>query len=251
MSEMRKELSKLSSMEQTLNSISRKVESLETIVGRVEVTVTNCEKSCEFLNAVYEEQKEEVKSAKTSINSSKKRCSYLETKAVDCDAQKRKVQDKLNDLEARSMRENLLFFGIEETQKKDCAAKVKAFCEEDLGLRHETIEDIVIDRAHWIGRIKVGSIRPVVVKFHRYTDRELIRNTANDLRDALKRKNRSVKPQMPHDVSVKRKPLYSVFEAEMAKGNRCSFVLDKLYINGRLYEPPTSVEPPATAAPNP
>ena len=69
MAEMKKELSKLGGMEKTLNSINRKVESLETKVIQVEQTANNCVKSCEFLNTVYEEQKKELKDAKKSVNS--------------------------------------------------------------------------------------------------------------------------------------------------------------------------------------
>ncbi|MEW8544929.1 MAG: hypothetical protein AB2693_15495, partial [Candidatus Thiodiazotropha sp.] len=165
-------------------------------------------------------------------------CSVLEQKASDCVTQKQKVQDKLNDLEARSMRDNLLFLGIEETQAENCSEKVKKFCEDELQLTHDTVDSIIIDRAHRIGKVKVGSVRPIVVKFNRYGEREMIRTKANEMRAALRNKHYTVKPQIPYDVMEKRKPLYSVFEAELAKGNRCKFVQDKLYINGRLYEAP-------------
>ena len=138
------------------------------------------------------------------------------------------------------MRENLLFIGIEETENEDCSRKVKIFCEDELQMQHDTVEDIVIDRAHRIGKLKVGSVRPIVVKFHRYNEREMVRLKANERREPLKAKNFTVKPQLPHEVLEKRKPLYSVFENELAKGNRCNFVLDKLYVNGRLYRPPVN-----------
>ena len=80
------------------------------------------------------------------------------------------------------MRDDLLFLGIEETQAEDCSAKVKQSCEDELQLFHDTVESIVIDRAHRIRKIKVGSVRPIVVKFNRYGDREKIRLKANELK---------------------------------------------------------------------
>ena len=68
------------------------------------------------------------------------------------------------------------------------------------------------------------------MKFHCYNGR--VRLKASELRDTLKVKNYMVKPYVPYDVLAKRTPLYSVFEAEQAKGNRCNFALVKLYING-------------------
>ena len=240
MSEMKKELSKLGGMEKTLNNINRKVESLETKINQVERTADGCVKSCEFLNTAYEEQKNELKNAKTTVGSLRKQCEDLEKRATECEALKDKFQNKLYDLEARSMRENLLFIGIEETENEDCSLKVKIFCEDELQMQHDTVEDIVIDRAHRIGKLKVGSVRPIVVKFHRYNEREMVRLKANERREPLKAKNFTVKPQLPHEVLEERKPLYSVFENELAKGNRCNFVLDKLYVNGRLYRPPVN-----------
>ena len=99
-----------------------------------------------------------------------------------------------------------------------------------------------------MGKLKPGSIRPIVVTFHRYYEREIIREKASELRDTLKAKNYTVKAQVPFDVMEKLKPLYSVFEAEKAKGNRCKFVLDKLYVNGRLYVTPSTPNPPSASS---
>ena len=115
-------------------------------------------------NIVYKE----LSNAKSCISDLKKTCSDLEKDASEHEKQKQKIQDKLNDLEAHSMRENLLFLGIEETQNEDCTEKVKMFCEDELQLQHDTVEGIVIDIAHRMGKLKPGSIRPIVVKFHRY-----------------------------------------------------------------------------------
>ena len=83
-----------------------------------------------------------------------------------------------------------------------------------------------------MGKLRPGSIRHIVDKLHRYNEREIIREKASELRYTLTAKNYTVKSQVPFDVMEKRKPLYSVFEAEKAKGNRCKFVSDKLYVNG-------------------
>ena len=134
---------------------------METKVTQVEQVASNCEKSCEFLSSTFEIRKKELSNAKSSINA-KKRCSDLDKDASEHEKQKQKVQGKLND---RSIRENLLFLGIEETQNEDCTEKVKMFCEDELQLQHDTVEGIVIDRALRMGKLKPGSIRPIVVKF--------------------------------------------------------------------------------------
>ena len=81
------------------------------------------------------------------------------------------------------MRENLLFLGIVETQNEDCTEKVKMFCKDELQLQHDTVESIVIDRTLRMGKLRPGSIRHIVVKLHRYNEREIIREKASELRD--------------------------------------------------------------------
>ena len=81
-------------MEKTLNNINRKVEILETKVNQVEQVAKPCEKSCEFLNSIYEGQKKELAEAKSSITSLKKQCSDLEKRVTERESQKGRVQDK-------------------------------------------------------------------------------------------------------------------------------------------------------------
>ena len=102
-------------------------------------------------------------------------------------------------------------------------------------------DDLTFDHVHRIGRPenqRVGSIRPIVAKFHKYSERETVREIGYQKREVLKRDNTAVKVQLPSEVLERRKPLYQVFEKAKNEGKRVKFVLDKLFINGREYIPP-------------
>lgn len=60
---------------------------------------------------------------------------------------------------------------------------VKQFYEEQLELPRDTVNKIKIDRAHRIGKVKVGSVRPVVVKFHLYCERKMVRIKASEMKE--------------------------------------------------------------------
>ena len=102
----------------------------------------------------------------------------------------RTQEDKTNDLEFRSIsnRENLLFHGIEESQNENCELLDKRFIAENL----EIWKDIKIDRAQRLGKPK-GRTRPIVVKFHKYRQLELVRVTAGDKSEALKIVNKGIR----------------------------------------------------------
>ena len=239
--QMGKELGKLNSIEKTLSSIKLTVTNLETKVGAMESKLNNCEKSCDFLSKEYEEQKKELKSAKSNISGLQKRCNDLESKCEEYEKKGSKLNKKLLDLESRSMRENLVFHGLPESPNENCETMVKQFCHNKLALDEAEANAMILDRVHRIGRPekqRPGGARPIVAKFHRFSDREKIRELGFEKKDALRAENLAVKPQLPAEVLENRKPLYSVFEKAKADGNRVKFVLDKLYINGREYIPP-------------
>ena len=134
------------------------------------------------------------------------------------------------------------FFGVDEEDgdddnAEDCFDKIKAFLKEILDFGEGEARDIELDRAHRMGRKRDTTIRPIVVKFHRYSDREKVRIRGYEKRDILKTKKLSVRAQWPKEIMDKRKPLYSVFKKEKDLGKDVKFVKDKLFVNGVEYKP--------------
>ena len=106
------------------------------------------------------------------------------------------------DLKSRSMRGNLLFFNIPESQDEDCAAFVTNFCKEKLHI--ENAETIRLDRAHRIGKRQPNKTRPIVVKFNFHQDKENVRKQAKQLKGT----NIGISEQFPREVNEKRKILF-------------------------------------------
>ena len=107
------------------------------------------------------------------------------------------VKKELIDLKARSMRDNLLFFGIPEEKGErddDCVRKVLRMIEEKCNIK-DASTDIKLHRAHRIGRFNKNKTRPIVAKFAYYPDRERVRRSA----DQLARSEGIVK-QFPHEI---------------------------------------------------
>ena len=67
------------------------------------------EKSCAFISKEHEAQKTELKAATKSLGAVQKICSNLEKEAASMKQSQDTINDKLSDLESRSMRENLMF----------------------------------------------------------------------------------------------------------------------------------------------
>ena len=234
----------MNKIDKTLNVISVKVNSLEEKLSTIDTRVTEVENSCSFVNEKYETQKTEIQNTKATIKSIQDQCKQLEDKQEEMKVHTdnlSKIDSKLLDLESRSMRENLMFFGFEEEagiddDTEDCFEKVKTFLKDDLEFEQEVVERIELDRAHRMGKKRTGTIRPIVAKFHRYGDREKVRTKGYEKREDLKIKKLSVRAQWPKEIMDKRKPLYSVFKREKELGKEVKFVKDKLFIDGEEYK---------------
>ena len=74
------------------------------------------------------------------------------------------------------MRENLVFYGISESNAyEDSELLVRRFIQQQMNINTDNIE---IERAHRMGQKRNGQVRPIVVKFLRYKDKENVRKAA-------------------------------------------------------------------------
>ena len=87
-----------------------------------------------------------------------------------------KVQNKANDNEQYSRRNNLRIYGIAEKQIENCYDEVTKFCNEELGV---SIERNEIDRAHRVGKPSDTNSRAIIVKLKSYhTKLSIMKNKA-------------------------------------------------------------------------
>nr|XP_022297117.1 uncharacterized protein LOC111106652 [Crassostrea virginica] len=142
------------------------------------------------------------------------------------------LQSKITDLQARSMRDNLLFFGLAEYRgrgRENCASLVSDFCETELNITGISEK---IERAHHIGKFNSNKTRPIVVKFTSFKERERVRLSAHKTRN----RGFAIREQFPREIVEKRKSLLPIMKRALDNKKRAVLKVDKLYIDGTLYE---------------
>jgi chromosome segregation ATPase len=233
--QIKTDVKKLHDIDNTVNMINLKVTQLETKVNSMETKVADVEVSCSFLSSQRDAFQREIDSTKTEVNKIKQEFNVLSESTSKLQTDKKKLESKVTDLEWRSMRENLVFFGIKEQADEtgDCTAIVKEFCETRLQMANAT--NMMIDRAHRLGKARPGATRPIVAKFHKFETKEDIKKKSFEHKDALKAINVNVRDQWPREVMDKRRQLYPIMEQERVKGKTVRMVRDKLFINNVEY----------------
>ena len=126
-------------------------------------------------------------------------------KKMDIQDRRIKVLEyKSIDLEARTRRKNLIFQDFCESRDQSCTNIITEFLKAKMNIS----EDIVIDRAHRLGRFKSSTIRPIIVALRDYTATERIMSATHTL---------WVNRDFPPEITAARKELWPHYKQLKSK----------------------------------
>ena len=138
------------------------------------------------------------------------------------------------DQEARSRRNNLIFWGISENFDENCFSLVREFIKNHIDLDSDRM---YLARAHRLGQRKIGyrnPKRPIIVNFRDFCDVESIMSRAY----MLKNSQFSVGYDLPKEINEARKRLWEETKYIKSKQPRskCQIVYPaKLIVDGKVY----------------
>lgn len=238
---MDKRLSKLDTIEKQLSSLSVKMTSLDNRILALETSSkeTNDRLTQVENSRMFDSQaNDELRSKQTEIdNQLKNEQSRINNLKSECDKLKR-VNEDIIDLQSRSMRDNLLFFGhtecssVEERRHEDCTKTILDFCKDTLKIE-DAATRFKIERAHRVGVYDNTKTRPIVIKFSHYPDKMFVKQKASEVLKG--RKDFRVSDQFPKAIQDRRKILGDVMMKAREDGKDAYISYDKLFINRRMY----------------
>ena len=109
---------------------------------------------------------------------------------------------------------------------------------------------MTFDRAYRVGHKSGSKTRPIVVKFHYYSEREAVRQSSISFTEHLKSVNMGVGVQLPKDIRDARKPLYAKMKEAKDGGKNVRFIGKKLFIDGNEFVPAQPSTSGATGSSN-
>ena len=153
--------------------------------------------------------------------------------------------EKILDLQSRSMRENLVIRGISEDANEswqDTENKVKNFMKNEMKI--EDTESLMVDRAHRMGTKVADKPRNIVVKFTSSKSKDKIFKNVKNLAG---KKQFSVQEQLPQEIQERRNRLWPKFKeakekAKTDKTIKVRWVLDKLQVNSKTFSAKDDVQ---------
>ena len=213
-----------------IDAIDNKLQVIDNRVGSVEsdlnmlrslnTRVNEMDTHVKLIKEMNESLREELRVANFEVNQAAD--TIKENSRIIYNAHQR-----IDELENRSMRDNLLFTGIAEEQRENTEDVIRNLIKNTLGIR----DQIDFERVHRIGPNSSRQPRTIVAKFSRYKDREAVRNNAS----RLKGTQIGIHEQFCKSVNHRRKILYPRFKQARRDGCYTRLVYDTLIINNEKF----------------
>lgn len=246
------QVTEINNLKQTVSHIQNDVQIINSEMKDTHKTVSEYEKSIKAYSDKYDEIIRDKEYSDSIIDELCERVRTLEHENDSLNQKQSKTEYSLVDLQCRSMRDNLIFTGIDEVQLgegegfEDVEQTLCHFLQTEMGIENR----ISFHRVHRLGAYKAQQpdARPIIAKFERFKDRELVRAAAPR---TLKGKPYGVREQFPKIIEDRRKQLYPEMKrAKLNKENKVRLVRDKLYINQREFIPKRNNNENPTSAAN-
>ena len=215
---------------QMLASVENRLQRLEGIFERF----SDLERSVNNLHIELKTLSEKSRIIEEKTNEFEKAMDFENAELEGLKKKDKKNEDKMLYQEVHNRRENLRFFGVPEstTGVQNTFSVMHNFLKEELNL--ENAENIEFQRAHRIGKKKPGQTRPVIVRFLKFPEREMVFRRARELEGETDVK---VYSDLPKEISERRKKQWPRLKKAREEGKIAFFSKpepDQLFIDGRF-----------------
>ena len=237
MTNIEQQVTEINDLKGSVNKLDAKLHILDTNLMQTNCTMNEYQNCIDTYSDLCDEIRREKVSSDSVIDDLVKRVERLEYEKCSIESNQKEKENNIIDLQCRSMRENLIFTGISESQLdghdqyEDVERTLLRFLEQEMGVYR------IIDfhRVHRIGAFDKDTAdtypRPIIASFEKFKDREFIRSLA---RETLRGRRYGIREQFPRVIEQKRKMVYPVAkEARQNKENKVRLVRDRLFINNK------------------
>ena len=220
-----------------MTQMNSKITVLEQKVSETDKKISEIEASKAFESQTFHEISGTQKKIDSGLKKSQEQYDKINDQFNRLKNENKRLNEEITDLQSRSMRDNLLFYNLqektttEERRVENCTLLIHEFCELSLGLDNAR-NNIRIDRAHRIGKYQHGKSRPIVVKFNYYQDKLSVKEKVKEKNGDISVR---VSDQYPKSIQIRRRGLIPVLTKAKEEGKNAYVVYNKLYIDGSLY----------------
>ena len=180
LSSIENNVAKLVTIEQEISrGVRYDVYNLKEENPNVSTKMKELENSTQSISRMFDDCIKVKTETENDVDFLKRENYFLKSELEKSSESQTKLNAEILELKARSMQENLRFFGLAEHQgggNENVEGKLRDFLKNELAPDSQTeVDSLVFDRVHRLGARKMNwrwQPRPIVAKFEKYTDRE-------------------------------------------------------------------------------
>jgi hypothetical protein len=188
---------------------------------------------------LWQSQEKALNSMDQDINALKQENKTLKARLMQTEGRltraERKLEeanDRIIDLTARSMRNNVVIKNVEETRGENVEEKIRAVFQEKLNVPNPELIDI--KRAHRVGKQSGGRTRNIIAKLSSKGKTTVMTH----LKNLPKGDQIRIQDQFPPEVNARRNKLWPQFIQARQAGKEARFNVDKLVVEKKVIDPP-------------
>ena len=224
-------------IKQKLASVQTQMQCIENEVSAVKMKMTEYDQNIQGYSDICDDVLKARTQSDKVMETMCEKIDYMQTIEMDrLQTLNDQMNEKLIDLQCHSMRENLIFTGIDEPnlppgQFENVENTIKDFVRNQMNIESDVRLDSAFRQGPYNPRKQFPRI--IIAKFENYSTREMVKSAAPRTLEGTKY---GVREQFPREVEIKRKVLYPMFKrVKQNPQNRVRLFRDRLYINGELY----------------
>ncbi|KAJ8314098.1 hypothetical protein KUTeg_008659 [Tegillarca granosa] len=232
MDDIFQKLDKLDKIEKKMCSFKNSIGNVIKDVGELKNRVVEVESELSFMNDQLESSLTRTKTLNSNIDIMKDAVRDLLQENSLIRKEIAEVKESNVELQARSMRDNLVFSGIPEQDSENTETVLMEIIAQKL----EITEKMEFHRVHRMGRKFNSKNRPIVAKFVNFKDRENVRKAGFTKLKGENNRSFGINEQFPREINERRKKLYPYYKSARRQNKRAVLSYDKLYIDGKRFQ---------------
>ena len=194
---------------------------------------TALERYKDEIDSVQSMHSQEVGIIRTELDSTKEQYRIMEGRLIRAEKEIQDLKEQQLMSEARSMRDNLIFYNITEPTQENPETTLNNFLKDEMKVNDDDLKKIKFDRVHRIGKKEKTKTRPLIAKFNPSSGKGLVLSHAKNLN---KEKKFGVNEQLPRELEERKKHLLPQYREARSQDKKPKWSLDKLVINNKVHQ---------------
>lgn len=226
-------MSCLSKIESRLTQVDNKMKTLEKVEQKIDDFDRDLKKLWVFVKDNMAASNEKTSKLESQVENVELSVGFAHDKLLSLEKENKQLRDSVVDIQARSMRDNLVWGGIHddrnETQQQT-EDKIRGFMCEVLEMDKTRVDQIRFERVHRTGSISpTNPKRKIITKFSRFPEKEEVRK----LKNRLDGTPFFIHEQFPPEIVAQRRKLMPRLKAAKSNGKSAWISYTTLYVDGK------------------